>query len=157
FKVISHGQTVEVLGTEFNISAYADEENMQTTLIKGTVRVTPEGKDAATLRPGQQATVDEDAIRVAQVDVGEYTAWKEGYFYFNGDSPQRAFSQLSRWYDIQVVYRGDIPTLAFYGKIERDKSLQSLLTILKKAGLEFEVAQNTNGYQLVVGSESITN
>ena len=157
FKVISRGQIIEVLGTEFNVSAYAGEKNIQTTLIKGIVRVTPDGKDTAILRPGQQASVDEDDMRVAHVDVGEYTAWKEGYFYFNGDSPQHAFSQLSRWYDIQVIYRDERPTVSFYGKIARDKPLQSLLTILKKAGLEFEVTQNTNGYQLVVGSESITN
>lgn len=159
FKVVSRGQTVEVLGTEFNIAAYPDEQNAKTTLVKGKVNVrlnssTP-GRDHAplTLLPGQQATVGASSLRVDKVDVNQYVLWKDGFFYFNGHSPQEAFTQLSRWYDFELVYRGSIPSVQFFGKIERNKSLGSLLKILNKAGLEFEVVPKGNKIQLVIGQQ----
>src|SRR5690606_13881439 len=139
-KVVSRGQTVEVLGTEFNIAAYPDEQNAKTTLVKGKVNVrlnasTPSRDHAPlTLLPGQQATVGASSLRVDKVDVNQYVLWKDGFFYFNGHSPQEAFTQLSRWYDFELVYRGSIPSVQFFGKIERNKSLGSLLKILNKAG-----------------------
>lgn len=105
------------------------------------------------LMPGEQATVRGAATETRAVDVQQYTAWKSGYFYFNGELPQSAFAQLSRWYDIELVYRGEVPPVEFYGKIERNKPLGSLLKILEKAGLAFEVVKQGNGYQLIIGSE----
>ncbi|MBK1439353.1 FecR family protein [Parapedobacter sp. ISTM3] len=159
FKVISGRQTINVLGTEFNISAYPDEPETKTTLVKGKVQI---GLDNSrinhahapfTLRPGQQGIVDTSSVRVEWVDVSQHTAWKDGFFYFDGDSPQEAFAQLARWYDIEVVYRNDLHTIEFYGKIERNMSLGAFLSILEEAGLDFEVIAKKSGLQLVVGTE----
>ncbi|MFC3199184.1 FecR family protein [Parapedobacter deserti] len=159
FKVVSRGQTINVLSTEFNVSAYPDEYETKTTLVEGKVQIcfdnAPNNHPHApfTLRPGQQGIVGISSVQIEQVDVNQYTAWKDGYFYFNGDSPQEAFAQLGRWYDIEVVYRNDLRTVEFYGKIERNKSLGSFLSILEKAGLEFEVMPKGRGFQLIVGTE----
>jgi len=153
FRVVSAGQTVNVLGTEFNIAAYPDEREVRTTLVEGRVEVAANAEYWApvTLIPGQQSTTSGRQIVVNTVEVEEYITWKDGFFYFNGDSPQEAFAQLSRWYDIAVVYRGKMPTVQFYGKIERNNSLGSLLKILEKAGLEFEVISKGSGFQLILG------
>lgn len=151
FRLITPRQSIEVLGTEFNVSAYANDAAIQTTLIQGKVRVQPEGHDAVVLHPGQQSIVDSTSVSIEKVNVGQYSAWKEGYFYFNGDSPEVAFAQLSRWYDIEVVYNGQVPKIAFYGEIERNKTLGSLLKILDKAGLNFEVIHKGNRNQLIIG------
>lgn len=159
FKVFSRGQTIEVLGTEFNISAYPDEFEAKTTLVEGRVSVgfdessTHHNYTPFTLLPGQQGIVATSSVRVEKVDVEQYTAWKDGFFYFNGDSPQEAFAQLSRWYDIELIYSGDVPTMQFYGKLERNMSLGSLLRILEGAGLEFEVTADRDGFQLFIGTE----
>lgn len=151
FRLVTRGQLIEVLGTEFNVSAYANDDAIQTTLIEGKVRVQPDGHDAVVLHPGQQSIVDSASVSIEKVSVGQYSAWKEGYFYFNGDSPEAAFAQLSRWYDIEVVYKGEVPEIAFYGEIERNKTLGSLLKMLNKAGLDFEVVQKGNSNQLIIG------
>lgn len=159
FKVRSKGQIIEVLGTEFNIAAYPDEQDTKTTLVEGKVSVWPngtpiDGDDAPRiLLPGQQATVNASSVRVEKVAVNQYIIWKDGFFYFNGDSPQEAFARLSRWYDFELVYRGNIPTVQFFGKIERNKSLGSLLKILNKAGLESEVVPKGDKVQLIIGRE----
>jgi len=153
FRLVTRGQLIEVVGTEFNVSAYANDAAIQTTLIKGKVRVQPDGYDAVILHPGQQSIVDSASVSIEKVNVGQYSAWKEGNFYFNGDSPEVAFAQLSRWYDIEVVYRSQVPKIAFYGEIERDKTLGSLLKILDKAGLEFQVVHKGGRNQLIIGHD----
>lgn len=154
FKVVSNGQVVEVLGTAFNIAAYSDESEIRTTLVEGSVQIVNRASSIVNrLQPGEQALVRGTGIETKQVDVFQHIAWKEGYFYFNGDSPQDAFAQLSRWYDIEVIYRKHAPTLQFFGRIERDKPLGSLLKILERAGLEFEIKPQGEEVHLILGSD----
>lgn len=154
FRVISPRQGIEVLGTTFNLHAYADEPETSTTLVEGKVKIntsSPEGEAASLiLLPGHQAITGDSPTRIESVDTDEFTAWKDGFFYFNGDSPKDAFAQLSRWYDIELVYRDASPNLQFYGMIERNKPLGSLLNILEKAGLEFEVMEQGGTHQLII-------
>ncbi len=152
FKVVSGAQTIAVLGTEFNLSAYSADQETKTTLVDGSVRiVNGQTRRASTLKPGQQSTVRGTVIETQEIDVQQFTAWKDGYFYFNGDSPQDAFAQLSRWYDIEIAYRGAVPKVEFYGKLERNKPLGSMLNILQKAGLLVEVVGKDGRHQLIIG------
>lgn len=162
FKVVSNGQVVQVLGTEFNISAYADEHETQTTLVEGRVRVstgngTPVGtsKHATTalLEPGEQAVNREGTIEVLPVDPNRYTAWKDGLFYFERSPPQVAIAQLARWYDLEVVYQGKTPQVNIFGVIDRNKSLGSVLKSLEKSGLRFKVIHSNGVNQLIVLGE----
>ncbi|SEK17887.1 FecR domain-containing protein [Parapedobacter koreensis] len=161
FKVISEGQEIQVLGTAFNISAYPDDPETKTTLVEGAIQLTnlsATGNRTARntvyrLAPGEQVTRRGAAIDIQQVDTDLFTAWKDGLFYFDGLSPQAAFAQLGRWYDIDVVYEGRIPTVRFFGMIGRDKSLASILTILEKSGVQFKVNQVKGRNQLIVLSE----
>lgn len=152
FRVASGGQIIEVLGTEFNISAYPEQEEAKTTLVGGTVKLLPKGAgwDPFILEPGQQGVVGASTVRVQDVDVSQYTAWKDGFFYFRGDSPKEAFAELSRWYDIEVVYPNGIPAMRFYGKLERNKPLGTLLRILEEAGMQFTIQPTDKGVQLLV-------
>ena len=154
FKVLSAGQTVEVLGTEFNITAYPDELETKTTLVKGKVNVLNLMTDIVhQLKPGTQSIIHDTTTRIRQVDTEQYTAWKDGYFYFDGLSPQEAFSQLGRWYDLDVIYRSNVPTVRFFGMIERSKSFESNLNILGKSGVKFEVENVSGRNRLIVISE----
>src|SRR6185503_833259 len=83
FRVESLGQTVEVLGTHFNVMAYADERLIKTTLLEGSVKISDHGK-MELLKPGQQAQVSAANIKVTDdVDLEDVVAWKNGYFKFN--------------------------------------------------------------------------
>ncbi|MGK6352831.1 FecR family protein [Parapedobacter sp. DT-150] len=154
FVVRSGGQEVGVLGTEFNISAYPDEPKSRTTLVEGKVQIVNRLSMAVRdLVPGEQATVDGKQTHIQKVDVTQYTAWKDGFFYFDGVAPQIAFDQMERWYDIEVVYGGKIPSTRFFGMIDRNGTLHDALIVLKESGLECKLIQSEGINQLIVAGE----
>jgi len=133
FRVINSSQIVEVLGTHFNIMAYPDESSTNTTLLEGSVRIIKENKSKI-ISPGQQTRVKNGDIDVASVDVTQVTAWKEGYFMFKNEDIQSIMRQISRWYNLEVKYQGDIPEKVFGGKISRTRNVSEVLEILESTG-----------------------
>lgn len=136
FLVKTINQTVEVLGTQFNISAYVDEEETKTTLVEGSVRVVPTtGRQSpVTIRPGDQSTVRGAQLDIQQVDANEYTAWKDGLFILNNADFIKAIRQLERWYDVEFV--GDVASNAKVSAIlPRTVNLSDVLNAM---------AENTN-------------
>lgn len=150
FKVqVDETNLIEVLGTEFNVKAYTDEGFISTTLLRGAVRVASNGKKA-TLKPGQQAQASVEQLSVkalGQAGISKAMAWKEGRFNFQDADLQEIMRQLSRWYDIEVVYEKGIPDLEFIGEIERALPLSEVLKGLKMSGVKFRLE---NGKRLIV-------
>lgn len=144
FKVISNGQTVEVLGTEFNISAYPDEPTIKTTLVEGSIQVAPEAGHLSPviIKPGEQAKTHGSNIDIQSVDVAQYTAWKDGRFYFQRTPLEEIMRQISRWYDVEVVYTRGIPKETFSGKVSRNVSLMGLLDIFQISAIDLQLEGN---------------
>ena len=133
FKVANASQTVEVLGTHFNIMAYPDETSTKTTLLQGSVKIIKENKSII-ISPGQQTRVKDGNIDVVNVDVNEATAWKDGYFMFKSEDIQSIMRQISRWYNLEVTYQGNFPEKVFGGKISRSRNVSEVLEILESTG-----------------------
>lgn len=140
FKVITSEQTVEVLGTHFNISSYWDDPEVKTTLIEGSVRVA-NNKGKSILKPGEQAVLSKNNqfIAVSEANIETAIAWKNGYFHFNRNNIQDIMKELARWYDIEVVYEGEIPKDEFVGKIRRSVTLSQSLKMLKLSNIHFRI------------------
>ncbi len=139
FTVSVNDVRVEVLGTHFNIMAYENEAQLKTTLLKGSVKVI-KGGTAALLKPGQQATVGASAaMNVEAADLNKAVAWKNGYFHFHRDGIADIMKQLSRWYDVDVAYEGQIPQDEFIGKIRRGVTLSQALKMLEISGVRFKI------------------
>ncbi|SDD71619.1 FecR family protein [Mucilaginibacter pineti] len=143
FRVTSAGQTVEVLGTHFNINAYNDEKLMKTTLLEGSVKVSYQ-QFTALLKPGEQAKItlgtNSSIIINNDADTEEAVAWRDGYFQFNHADIQTIMRQLSRWYDVDVRYDGTVSAKQFGGAIQRNLKLSQVLHILEKSGLHFTIS-----------------
>lgn len=142
FKVVSAGQEVQVLGTEFNVSAYPDDPETKTTLVEGKVRLFLSGERSGAafgkdnyveLAPGEQGVVGGESLSKTNVDTALYTAWKSGYFYFKRTPLDEIMRQVARWYDIEVVYEGGIPLETLSGDIKRGVSLRGVLDILTQS------------------------
>lgn len=131
-------QEVRVLGTGFNVNAYTNEPEMATTLLHGSVQVVST-QHKMILKPGQQAVMNNDAIRLQQADTSQVTAWKEGMFQFDNTNIQTVMNQLERWYDIEVIYEKGIPDIRFGGKLERDLSLSHVLRILEISNVHYQL------------------
>ncbi len=148
FKVISDGQEVQVTGTEFNLSAYQDEPEIKTTLVSGTVQIVNRISNVVnSLKPGQQGIVRDASTNVQQVDTEPYIAWKSGYFYFKHTPFEEVMRQLVRWYDVELVYKGDIPQETFSGEMDRDLTLNAALELLNVSAVRIKI---TAGNKLIV-------
>jgi transmembrane sensor len=145
FLVKTADQTVEVLGTHFNINSYTDEAVTKTTLLEGSVKLINTANSAGTvLKPGQQAINNSREINVIhQADVAEAMAWKNGKFLFRNTDLKTIMRQLSRWYDVDVEYQGTITGRHYEGSISRDVPVSQIFQILKTSGINFTINRRT--------------
>lgn len=123
---------IEVLGTSFNINAYSNEPFVKATLLEGGVRVVTD-KARQVLSPRDQAQLGEDGKLhlLTNVDVGSVVAWKNGVFEFNSTDIKAVMREISRWYNVDVVYDGSVPTDLFSAIINRQNSIDQVLTMLQ--------------------------
>lgn len=140
FIVSTHdGTEVEVLGTQFNINSYDNEESINTTLLEGSVRVTNKHRKIV-LTPGQQAQSSNAGLTLKKnVNVAQVMAWKNGQFDFNNASLREVMRQLERWYNIEVEYAPGVKNYEFVGKMDRGLSLQEVLKGLELSEVRFEI------------------
>lgn len=140
FVVKANGTNVQVLGTHFNVSAYADDASVTTTLLEGSVRLVKE-KAIAMLTPGQQGISNnaQAAISVKTADMEQVMAWKNGYFIFDNTDIHTIMKQAARWYNVDIAYQGSI-NKNFGGKISKYKDITELLKNLELTGtIHFEL------------------
>lgn len=131
FRVSAGEQQIEVLGTHFNINAYANEAHVKTSLLEGAIKV-----NKVLLRPGQ-AFADN---QIAPTNIEQDIAWKNGIFNFNNQSLEQVMRQLARWYDLDIVYPNGIPQKEFGGEMGRNLSLGQVLKGLENSNIHFELS-----------------
>lgn len=152
FKVKTTASEIEVLGTHFNINAYEDEAAVKTTLLEGMVKVSVPGtagkNTSRFLQPGQQSGISkEGTISVLNnADTEEALAWKNGRFQFKSADIKSILRQISRWYDVDVVYKGNV-NLHFTGQLKRDEYVSK---VFEKLALTGEVHFKIEGKKIIV-------
>ncbi|WP_316786559.1 FecR family protein [Pedobacter frigiditerrae] len=141
FIVKTAQQEVKVLGTHFNINSYADEPEVRTTLLEGSVNVSNlKSKNSKILKPGQQATLKGGDIKVGDADVDQAMSWKNGDFVFVGEDLKAVMRQVARWYDVEIEYQGNINSSGVVSTISRTKKLSHVLKALQiNQGIHFKV------------------
>lgn len=145
FIVEASGNTIRVLGTQFNVNSYGDENVFTTTLVEGSVQIS-KARVSKILQPGQQARVAEDNIEVVPVDVKQMIAWKDGNFVFRNAPVPVIVNQLARWYDLDVEYREPVEK-HLNAIIKRDVPLSKVLHYLEETG---DVHFKSEGRKLIV-------
>jgi len=138
-----------VLGTHFNINSYADEATVNTTLLEGSVKVS-KGDNQKILTPGQQAQInDKGEVKTEKnVNISEVMAWKDNQFSFENTDIKKLMRQLSRWYDVEVVFKNETAEpVTFIGDISRTVNLSTVLKMLEQTG---EVRFEIEGKKIIV-------
>lgn len=138
----STGNKIAVLGTSFNVMAYDDEPAIATTLLQGKVNV-QHGTEQQLLAPGQQAAINASGkLAIHKADTEEVIAWKNQEFSFHGAGITTIMRQVSRWYNVSVVYKGTVSN-HFNGTISRDVPVSKLLHLLSLTGnVKFTIENN---------------
>lgn len=132
FRVIAGARTIEDLGTHFNVNTYDDEPEQHITLLEGSIKV-----DGRLLTPGGQAVIDPASgnISIQKVETDHVVAWVTGKLSMDSLDVGAIMRQISRWYDVDVVYEGPIPRGRFWGVINRNVQLSSMLGVMEDNGI----------------------
>ena len=149
FRVVNKNQEVEVLGTEFNIKAYKDEDKIYTTLIEGKVAINNATSEKL-LQPNQQSViqVDKKEINIISVNTKDVISWKNGVFSFKEKTLKDIMITLSRWYNVNIVFENkELETKKFNGVLNKKMSIEKILSIIKQS--------NTN-LKYTIGAYDIT-
>ncbi len=146
--IVQAGQSaIEVLGTHFNVNAYDDENHIKTSLLEGSVKISVPGQSAGRpqlLKPGEQALVSRNGqIQLTKdMDPEEVLGWKNGLFVFKSTDLRTIMRQLSRWYDVDIQYQGNVD-MRFTGQITRNNNVSKVFEKLELTGeLRFRVEGN---------------
>jgi transmembrane sensor len=149
FRIYTGNLSIEDLGTHFNVNAYQDEPRKKITLLEGSVRISSKGKGVM-LKPGQQAISDNmDNLKIVNgADIDEAVAWKEGTFRFDGEDLESIMRQVSRWYDVPVVYADEsVKKLPFGAVTTRFANISQVLRMLERTR---EVHFKIEGKRIIV-------
>lgn len=152
FVVETPSQQVQVLGTHFNINAYDDEPSVKTTLIEGSVKVksiSTQLKSETILKPGQQAILHQDNEITVQQQDPYAVSWKDGFIRFRNADLQTIMRQVSRWYNIEIVYKSQVEPYTYNGGIKRQSNLSELLKMLENGHTRFTIMEG-NPRKLII-------
>ena len=152
FIVSTKTQKINVLGTKFNVKSYSEDDVITTTLVEGKVKV-ENGKNQIVLFPNQQSKVDSNSaiIDVSDVDVSQQISWIKGLFSFNDTSLEDIMHTLSRWYDLEFIFKSaNQKKFIFSGILERTKSIEDILFIIEKTSSSNEINFEINNKTIII-------
>lgn len=152
FIVSTKTQKINVLGTKFNVKSYSEDDVITTTLVEGKVKV-ENGKNQIVLFPNQQSKVDSNSaiIDVSDVDVSQQISWIKGLFSFNDTSLEDIMHILSRWYDLEFIFKSaNQKKFIFSGILERTKSIEDILFIIEKTSSSNEINFEINNKTIII-------
>ena len=141
FVVHTNGISVKVLGTKFNVKAYSDEDNVETSLFEGKISLlmtNPWSKETAVkeVRPGQSLLYSKAnrELTTNRFPQEEITGWKKNQLIFRDDTFSNLVKKVERWYDVKVVYdEKQFSDRRLTVELYEGERLERLLEILSKA------------------------
>ena len=153
FKVIKDGKpfivktklgVIEVMGTSFDVKAYAGE-TFATTLVEGSVKVRNNTNQAATLKPNQQSMINSsNELSMKDVNTELSTSWREGRLMFVKEPFGKVARELERWYNVKIVLQGEkLKKLGYTGTIEMETFGEVLELINTTTPIKYTFDKNT--------------
>lgn len=133
FIVETDKYNVEVLGTTFNVEAYAKEQTFKTALFSGKVRLyrEMEGESSLYLRPGEAAELIDGSLLVSSTSMDSYR-WKDGLIILEDKSFNEIMRLFERYYDLQIIIENDkVKDLGYYGKLRIADGVDHALRVLQ--------------------------
>ena len=147
FSVISQKMDIQVLGTHFNASSYKNTD-AYTVLLEGSVAVRKQTSlgeiaDTQIIKPGQKATIDDDAMIISEVNIDDYLGWRNGFLVFNNEAFKNIIEKIERRYNVVVEndYK-DLDSVEFRGTFENETIEDLLNTFKESAGFDYDIINN---------------
>ncbi|APZ44829.1 hypothetical protein BW723_00340 [Polaribacter reichenbachii] len=134
FLVKSSDLEIKVLGTEFNVSNYKENNFTSTTLVEGSIQVSNPQGESRIIEPGNQAKLyhNQNNIIVENIDVQNVVAWTSGVFIFRNEKLEKLIPRLNRWFNIEFEFEGEeLLDFKFTGTLKKENDLNHFLQMLK--------------------------
>ncbi|WP_053990645.1 FecR family protein [Mangrovimonas sp. TPBH4] len=157
FIVLTEGQEIEVLGTVFNVSSYADEPSVNTALQSGKVKISYHKPglltktESVTLLPGNVASYSrhkKSIVTKADADIKKYFLWKDGLIVFKNDNLGYILNRLSKYYNVDIqIDDEELKSQKFSGYLDLKDSVGQVLELIKQStDFEYDTKNGTSIY-----------
>ena len=147
---------VKVLGTKFNISAYAADNVIETVLAEGKVAMERNNaglfERATELVPDQMASFDRTTkeTNVKAVNVNNYTLWTKGLLQFENTDLNRITKRLERYYNIKIEFAQPLlGGLRISGKLELKEDQDEICNRIARAASVNIVKKGKSLYEII--------
>ncbi len=134
FIVKTKEQSIEALGTKFNVSAYPTDSLLTTTLLEGSVLLTTQNLLHPTiLKPNEQFIYNKKTqlTILQQVDANQFVSWTTGYYFFPEQSLEAILYRLSHVYGVQFTIESEtLSRRTFTGTFYRGQSIKDIMEII---------------------------
>lgn len=154
FIVKAQQVSVRVLGTQFNVKAYDDEDQIEVTLEEGSVDFSVRNESRTIrMKPGEQVTFTKTRRAVSQqtVNLDYYTSWKEGKFYFKNERLGTIARQLERKFNVQLHIASEkLENTTFTGDFVRGENLEQILKVMV---LDNRISYRIEGDQIYISEQ----
>ncbi len=146
FVVSTPSMDIQVFGTQFNVNAYVDDNQVTVTLEEGKIVATNnQTKMKTELQPGDQLSLNvstgQENKRI--VDTELFTSWKENLLRFQDATFTEVIQKMERWYDVKITVQKDMHVTKLYTMTIKTESLREMLSLLTyTTSMKYEIDQN---------------
>ncbi len=152
FQVKTTDIEIEVLGTDFNVKAYSDENLVATTLVEGSLKISSPYQHTK-ITPNQRLVFNKESKKIdlqELTDTSADTDWKVGRLVFRNESLEELAPKLRRWFDVDIVFADErVKKRRFTGVLERE----SILEVISYFDLSKFVECRVQGNKIIIKSE----
>lgn len=156
FFVEAGDMTIKVLGTQFNVSCYAEEAGSSVVLVDGSVEVSA-FEERRTMEPGQMCRTDNGKLSMQKIDTEEYVSWKDGYILLPRKMPvSEVLTKIERYYNVNFSCsdRGTLADRTCWGKLMLAEDMENILkAICLISGTTYE----RDGDAILIKADSVSN
>lgn len=140
--------SVKVIGTQFNVNAYSEDQKIETTLVEGSVNLIIDDNTIHNkqyqLKPNQKATFEKGKLTLQWVDPIYEIGWREGKMYFKNHPMEEVLKKLSRHYNVSFeVKNPEVLQSLLTGKFESEQLLQIMEYLQVASGIKYSIHETS--------------
>lgn len=133
FVVKTPQMDIQVLGTEFNVTAYSSSSDFEVALLRGCIELSsPRLSSNYRMKEKEHIRLQNNKLISKDISDYDYFRWKEGLICFNNESVATIIEKLKLYYDIDIeVYNQKFINSRYTGKFRTKDGIEQVLRVLQ--------------------------
>ena len=141
FIIKSNESSIEVLGTQFNLKSYSNDNRIEVALLDGSVAFcypsTTDQEMKCILSPGEQVYYNRTTHNLEKKNfiLSDYSSWKDGKYYFKNETLENIAKQLERNFDVNIIIKNDsLKQIPYHMAFVNNETLDDILSAMNLDG-----------------------